>query len=281
MVLLILFLGATVGVARAQDTAFQKALQVCRAQTVGANSVSAADKIAACTQLLASDQLTPQGRSEVYVLRSEGYGVTGPFSSQMSDLSAAIKTDPTNADAWAQSCSVHTWTGKQGDHELAVQECTTAIRLAPNSNVPWTFRGDIYLTQHDYRRAISDYDHALQLDSAWMWPWDNRGEAYLRSGNFARAIADFDQVIKVAPDFAMGYLDRGIAEIKERRLDAALSDFETGLKVQPKVVSSLYGRGIVKILKGDRAGGTADIAAAKKADPDVATMFIEDGVTIP
>jgi tetratricopeptide (TPR) repeat protein len=279
--LLILFLGATVAAARAQDTDFQKALQVCSAQTVGPNSVSATDKIAACTKLLASDQLTTQGRSQVYVWRSEGYSVTGPASSQMSDLKAAITTDSTNADAWAQSCSVHTWTGTKTDRDLAMQECTTAIRLAPDSNVSWTYRGDIYLTQHDYRHAISDYDRALQLDSTWMWPWDNRGEAYLRTGDPGRAIADFNQVIRIAPTLAMGYLDRGIAEIRERRLDAALSDFEIALKVQPRVVASLYGRGIVKILKGDRAGGTLDIVAAKKTAPDVASMFIEDGVAMP
>jgi tetratricopeptide (TPR) repeat protein len=263
----------------AQETDVQQQVKVCQAQTGGANPVTADAKIEACTALLQSSQLTVRGKADVYVWRSEGYSAKGDSANEMRDLDEAIKADPTDPNAWAQSCSAHTWTGNQTSR--ALKECTTAIELAPDAATPWTYRGDIYLTQHDYKRAIADYNHALKLDATWMWPWDNRGEAYLRSGNVDRAIQDFHQVIKIAPDYAMGYLDLGIADLKRKNAAAALADFRAALKVQPKCAPCLYGRGIAKQMSGDRAGGRADILKAKSISPNAAKMFHEDGVTIP
>jgi len=265
--------------ALAEDTDLQQQVHVCSAETSGANPVSADAKIAACTVLLQSDHLTVRGKADVYVWRSRGYSAKGDSANEMKDLDAAVKTDPTDPNAWAQSCSAHTWTGNEIGR--ALKECSTAIQLAPEGGSPWTFRGDIYLIQHDYKRAIADYSHAIRLSPGWMWPWDNRGEAYLRSGDFDHAMTDFDQVIKLAPDYAMGYLDHGIAQIRKGNLDAAMTDFEAALKVEPKSASALYGRGVVKVLKGDRVGGEADIAASRAISPSVAKMFDEDGVRTP
>jgi tetratricopeptide (TPR) repeat protein len=271
--------GALTCVASAQETDLEQQLKVCQGETAGANPVTADAKIAACTALLQSDRLTTRGKADVYVWRSEGYSVKGDSADEMSDLDLAIKADPTDANAWAQSCSVHTWSGNQTAQ--ALKECTTAIQLAPDAASPWTFRGDIYLTQHDYKRAIADYDRALKLDASWMWPWDNRGEAYLRLGNIAQAIQDFHQVIKVAPDYSMGYLDLGIAEVKRKNAPAALSDFQAALKIQPKCAPCLYGRGLAKVMMGDQAGGRADIAQAKTISQNAPKMFQEDGVSTP
>jgi tetratricopeptide (TPR) repeat protein len=271
--------GASTGVALAQEIDLQQQLKVCQAQTGGANPVTADAKVAACTALLQSGRLTVRGKADAYVWRSEGYSAKGDSANEMSDLDEAIKADPTDPNGWAQSCSAHTWTGNQTAR--ALKECTTAIQLAPDAATPWTYRGDIYLTQHDYKRAIADYDHALKLDATWMWPWDNRGEAYLRMGNIDRAIQDFHQVIKIAPDYAMGYLDLGIADLKRKNAPAAFADFQTALKVQPKCAPCLYRRGIAKDMKGDRTGGRADIAKAKTISRTAPKMFHEDGVSTP
>jgi tetratricopeptide (TPR) repeat protein len=263
----------------AQETDLRQQVRVCGAQVGGANVISADAKIAACTVLLESGRLPPRGKADVYVWRSLGYSAKGDSVNEMKDLDEAVKADPTDPNAWAQSCSAHTWTGNQTDR--ALKECSTAIDLAPGEGSPWTFRGDIYLTKHDYRRAIADYNRAILLSPGWMWPWDNRGEAYLRAGDIDRAMNDFNQVIKIAPDYAMGYLDRGIAQIRKGDLDAALADFEAALKVEPKSTDALYGRGVVKILKHDRVGGEADIRAAKARRPDAAKMFDDDGVPKP
>jgi tetratricopeptide (TPR) repeat protein len=236
------FLFSSPAVAQSVDPSASRAqleqeVTTCEAELAGAHPVTADVKIKACSDLLNSGRLTVKGQADMLVYRSMGYAGQKSEDLEAADLEAAKKVDPTDAYAWSQSCSFHTW--NQRDLVRAAQECSKATELAPNDPNGWTFRGDIYLSSHDFEKAISDYDHAIKLDATWMWPWDNRGEAYLRSGNIDRAIQDFEMVIKLAPDYAMGHLDRGIARIKDNQLDAALSDFETGLQIDPKCASCL------------------------------------------
>jgi tetratricopeptide (TPR) repeat protein len=263
--------------AKAEDASRNQQATWCQAQTGGANAVSPDVKVGGCTWLLQSGTLSPAQVAIVLVYRSNAYAAKHDEVHQVEDLDQAVAADPHSAFAFAASCSAHTWV--KIDTDRAMKECTTAVTLDPKSVDGWTFRGDIYLSRHQYDLAIADYDHAISLSADWMWPWDNRGEAYLRSGKYDRAIEDFDQVIKISPDYAMGFLDRGIARIKQNQLDAAQADFETALKVQPDSPSVRYGLGIVKQRKGDVAGGTADIMAALAMSPKASSNFDDDGVS--
>ena len=265
--------------ASAQEPERQQQAKLCTGELGGANPVAADQKVAACTWLIQAGGLNPRQTAYVYVERSRGYDGQHDTDRAMADLDLAVKADPTDASAWAASCSAHHWTSH--DMDRAMKECTTALTLDSKSSEAWTYRGDISLDQAKYDSAIADYDQAIALQAGWMWPWDNRGEAYLRSGRLDRAIQDFDQVIKLSPDYAMGHLDRGIARIKQNQLDLAQADFEQGLSIDPHCAACIYGRGIVRRMKGDLATGASDIAVAKAMNAKASGNFDRDGVPAP
>ncbi len=262
----------------AQDAPEQHQATLCQGRTGGATPITPDQKVAGCTWLLLNGQLDARQTSSVYVLRSRGYSANKQADLQLADLDLAVKSDPSFALAWAESCSAHNWNGEK---DRAIRECTTAISLDPKSAAALTFRGDIYLKSERYNLAIIDYNNAITLDPKWMWPWDNRGEAYLRSGQIDKAVNDFEQVMRLAPDYAMGWLDRGIARVKLRQFALAQSDFEHGLQIDAHCAACIYGRGVVKRLNGDLAGGAADVAAATAMNSKAAGNFELDGVQAP
>ncbi|MGD0682592.1 MAG: tetratricopeptide repeat protein [Terracidiphilus sp.] len=249
----------------------------CTGELGGAHPVTAEKKIAACTWIIQSGMETPHGVAMAYTNRGMAY--KDNIKQEMKDLMQSVKLNPMSARAWAQLCSAQNWVSE--NTKLAIQSCSKAIELDPNSPEAWTYRGDIYLRQKNYDLAIIDYGYAIKLEPDWMWPLDNRGEAYLRKNQFDRAIEDFNAVIRVSPDYAMGFLDRGIAEMRKNDLDAALADFQMGIKVDPKCGACLLGQGLVKRAKGDNAGGDADIAKAKSLSPKASDNFVKDGIPVP
>ena len=51
-----------------------------------------------------------------------------------------------------------------GHHELAIQDCTEAIRLDPQYAIAYYTRGYAYYDLGQYERSIQDYDEAIRLD---------------------------------------------------------------------------------------------------------------------
>jgi len=69
-----------------------------------------------------------------------------------------------------------------GQHELAIQDYTEAIRLDPQYAIAYRGRGVVYSDLGQHQRAIQDYDKAIRIDPLDADASYNRGIAYSHLG---------------------------------------------------------------------------------------------------
>ena len=78
-----------------------------------------------------------------------------------------------------------------GQHELAIQDYTEAIRLDPQYAIAYRGRGVVYSDLGQHQRSIQDYDEAIRLDPLDADAYSNRGVAYSDLGQHELADRDF------------------------------------------------------------------------------------------
>ena len=83
-------------------------------------------------------------------------------------------------------------TGKKGDYNKAIADCTEAIRLNPQLAEAYAGRGCAYVEKGDHDKAISDFTEAIHLNPKHVNAYyNNRGIAYQRKGEKDKAEEDF------------------------------------------------------------------------------------------
>jgi lipoprotein NlpI len=123
----------------------------------------------------------------------------------------------------------------QFDHDRALADFDTAIRIDEKQLSAYHFRGVIFQIKGDDERAIADFTKARQLGSADTRILIDRGSTFLLKGNVDRGVEDYDAAIAQKPDDWMAYLFRGIAFTYGGKLAEAQSDFKRGAQLAPKV----------------------------------------------
>lgn len=117
-------------------------------------SVNPDDKIAACTQVIASGAtLSAHDRAMAYAYRGDAYATTA-------------------------------------NHDRAIQDCNEAILLDPKYAYAYTVRGASYANKANYDRAIQDYNEAIRVDPKYALAYTRRGDAYYNRHAYAEARAD-------------------------------------------------------------------------------------------
>ena len=128
---------------------FEQLAQVCDASLAS----SAAERIAACTQLIEAQVLAPHDAAMAHMHR-----------------------------AWPYSL--------QGKYELAILDLDAAAGLDPQSAMILSDRGFARLRMGQTDAAIADYSAALQLNPRTVYALYGRGLAALRNGETAKGNAD-------------------------------------------------------------------------------------------
>ncbi|PRW60068.1 tetratricopeptide repeat [Chlorella sorokiniana] len=126
-----------------------------------------------------------------------------------------LNEDPQSASAHSNLGNVHQ---QQGKPELAVQDYSRAVELAPQAPVPYlnraiaketlgvqaAQRGDSQGAQTLWRSAAEDASRAIELDPKEFAAWFDRGNIDMRLSDFDGALADFRRAADLAPGLA-GY----------------------------------------------------------------------------
>lgn len=186
--------------------------------------------------------------------------------------------DPGSASAYSNLGNVHL---QQGLPQLALEDFTKAVELAPAAPVPRLNRSIAYealgvaeeaagrapAAAQLYAAAIADCDAAIAADPAEFAAWFDRGNVQMRTADFGGARASFERAADLAPGLA-GY-----------RLRAATLQYQTGdvgkAKQTVRGVLRKNGRSYgeahavlagVLWAEGDREGAEEEVAAAMDID---------------
>lgn len=117
--------------------------------------------------------------------------------------------------------------------EKAFDAFSAAVRSDPENADAWNNRGAVQYRQKKYHGAISDYTRALALAPSSFNGLKNRGIAWLESGRPERAVADFSRALGLVPESADVLISRGIAQYRLGRFGNALDDFLAAVQLAP------------------------------------------------
>ena len=107
---------------------------------------------------------------------------------------------------------------QNNDHDKAIADFTTAIRLDPRNVEAHDYRAVAWIAKDELDKALADLDAAIGLDPQDGAAFSNRGAVWQRKGRHDRAIADFNQAIRLDPDQAMPRANRGAALVCTRQV---------------------------------------------------------------
>ena len=118
------------------------------------------------------------------------------------------------------------------DLDAALADYGEAVRLEPNSFIPFALRAIVYAGKGEQELAIKDYDRAIELNPRADF-YNNRGNALRQTRAFDRAIADLDQAIKLEPNYSSAYWTRGLIYRDKGDKEKAAEDYKKALSLNP------------------------------------------------
>lgn len=85
-----------------------------------------------------------------------------------------------------------------GDYRGALDDCSKAIELDPESSIAYYNRASAKFALAYYNGAVADYTRAIALNPQLVIAYYNRGNAKYELGDHEGAIADYYRAIKLS-----------------------------------------------------------------------------------
>jgi tetratricopeptide (TPR) repeat protein len=139
--------------------------------------------------------------------------------------------------------------------EIAIQNCTEALRLSPNDIKLYLARGYEYNHAWNQDRG-SPTRMASRPDPQNADAYHGRGYAYNAKGEYDLAIAEFNKTIRLKPANYVAISDRGIAYYNKGQYDRAIENQDRALKLKPDYAAAIKNR-VDAIAKKISADGCA------------------------
>jgi tetratricopeptide (TPR) repeat protein len=186
-------------------------------------------------------------------------------------LEEAVKRAKVPPPARKLSAAEHNGRGLEysqaGQHRLAVEEYSRAVRLDGKMAVAYGNRARAYLNLNDLDKAIGDCDKALKLDPKMSTAYNDRGTAWAGKGQYGKAVADYTRGIALSPGCCQLLANRGCAYTHLEEHDKAIDDLTRALRLGPSSAFVYRSRGVAYAKKGDWAKAIADHTEAIRLDP--------------
>ncbi len=185
-----------------------------------------------------------------------------------------------------------------------------AIKLVPEDDAAFFYRGYAQALKGDFDKALADYDQAIKLDANYAEAYFNRAVVYAAKNDMDKALADYKEVIGLDPRTAEAYKDWGRAEDKgprakmveqleqtlakgkpeaqkhfqqgatlhkEGELDKALAEYDQALASYPRYTEVYYNRGLAYRQKDELAKALGDYSCAIRLDPKYIPAYANRG----
>jgi tetratricopeptide (TPR) repeat protein len=130
------------------------------------------------------------------------------YQRQLDQLDEALSRDPINASFLNNRCWLRVT--NDGDLNAALADCNAAVRIDPSSANALDSRGLVHLKRGEFAAAAADYDAALVLDPGDAHYLYGRGLARRALGQTAEGDADLAAALHVAPNIEGMYANYGL-----------------------------------------------------------------------
>jgi tetratricopeptide (TPR) repeat protein len=214
--------------------------------------------------------------ADAYANRGEAYRLAGDYEQALADYDNAHLIEPTNARILFNRGMVH-WI--LGQVESAIADYSACLRLDASNALAWTNRGSAHADKGDLTSALADFSRALQLDPSSPLAYQKRADVYVRKGDHDRAIADYNQAVRLNPFDALSCIKRGDAFRSKGQYDRALADYSAALRLDPLNVNAYLNRASAYRMRGQGELALADLGQAIRLEPGNARLWFERALT--
>ena len=240
------------------------------------NRSSTGQRIAACTRLIDSGQLSSQDRAGAFHNRGIAWADTRDYGRAIADYNEALRINPLYAMAYYHRFMAQQKPpGDAGSNTGPTEAPPAAVN--PQDAAGYNKRGIAWAEKRDFDRGIADYNEALRLNPQYAIAYYNRGIAWRNKGDYERAIADYSEALRINPKYADAYNNRGIVWANKRDYDRAIADYSEALRLNPKDVKAFNNRGFAWANKRDYERAMADYNEALRLDPQYAFAYYNRG----
>jgi len=164
-----------------------------------------------------------------------------------------------------------------GNPQKAVEAFTKAIKLNPNNEKFYVFRGNAYGEAGSNSQAVKDIAKAIKLNPKYAKAYVSRGNAYLRSGNYQQAVKDYSMAVKLSPKYEEAYCFRGVAYGALGKPQQALEDFSHAIKINPEYEKAHFYRGLAYAESENYHKALEDLNKAVELNPGDSEAYFNRG----
>jgi len=159
-----------------------------------------------------------------------------------------------------------------GRYPDAVNDMSSAIKLAPTSAKLYSDRGFYRCLTKDTNGALSDHDHAIHLDENDAIFLHERSVCLTRTGNLQAALSDISKALTLNDKDPLAFFQRADILSDLKRHAEAVEDWTQVIKLDPRDPSAYFNRARDRYFLNDLKGAKEDfdrVAANTPNDPKV------------
>ncbi|MBY0565008.1 MAG: tetratricopeptide repeat protein [Hyphomonadaceae bacterium] len=241
------------------------------------NSVIPAQRLGACSFIVASDASAPERRAQALFQRGLERAQRGQHVRAIADFGRALRMNPDFVEAYVERGLAHQ---ARGAYQSAILDFDAALARDPNSYASSLRASAMSLLNTAQANELEQLMEAIALDPGNADLWNNR--CWLRAvegEQLEYALGDCNEALRLAPGEAAFHDSRGLVHLKLGNYVEALADYEAAVNARPDEPHFRFGRGVALLRLGMRLDGEADIAAAEQAQPGIAAQYAAYGVT--
>jgi tetratricopeptide (TPR) repeat protein len=190
-------------------------------------------RLAACSRLLAAEDLTKTERTWAFLQRAKLYRYTDENAKALADYTKAEELDPGNPDIYQGRARLYFNTDK---YPQADEQLSKALKLDPRDAWSWYARGRARVNLKKYDDALKDYDKALALDPRHFSSYSGRARLHIRRKNYDKSIKDCNGALALNPYYAGAYAVRGSAHGLTDKDTEAMHDHAVAFSLDPNLI---------------------------------------------
>jgi tetratricopeptide (TPR) repeat protein/tRNA A-37 threonylcarbamoyl transferase component Bud32 len=168
----------------------------------------------------------------------------------------------------------------------ALEDASTALRLAPGAAHTIAFRGLMHRDNSEYKAAVADLSHAIELAKSdegsakllgkksarndfWLYDlYHARGISLAETGDYRRAIADYGECLRLQPRQAPVHYLRAKVRWRLGEIDQAVADLSSAIAINPSDMSYWLERSHLHAFRGSWREAAADLGRLLELQPN-------------
>jgi tetratricopeptide (TPR) repeat protein len=213
-----------------------------------------------------------------YSLRSVSYEFKGEHEKALQDSESAIRLAPKGTDLTQEYRLRGNAFYELRRYKEAIGEFSKVLAAEPDNARVYEQRAVSYFHVKDIDKALADSTRLLQLEPKNSVAYWAHGQALASMNKQSEAIKDLTEAIRLDPQNPEFYSTRGEIYIELKQFPKALSDFDKSIGIKPSATDYTY-RGALHALEHQPAKALQDYTQAIALDPKHLPAYVERALT--